>query len=113
MSPSNRSKTRKAEISKSQKTTKYIDFEVKNVKAPVIVLPPRTINNTTGVTISPKCMLSTFGIKPAQRKEHTNNQDTKLKCCVIETPGENAIIFRFETYDKKQAVGAKNYYMMT
>ena len=51
--------------------------------------------------MTPKCMLSTFGIKPAQRKEYTNNRDTKLKCCVIETPGENGIIFRFETYDKK------------
>ena len=101
MSPSNRSKSRKAEIPKSQKGMKLIDTEVKITKPPVIVSPPRTSNISKRVTITPKCMLSSFGIKPAQRKEYTNKQNTKLKCCVIETPGDNSIIFRFEPYDKK------------
>ena len=102
MSPSNRSKSRKTEIPKSQKGMKLIDTEVNITKSPVIVSPPRTDNISKKVTKSHKCMLESFGIKPGQRKEYTNERNTKLKCCVIETPGQNnTIIFRFEPYDKK------------
>ena len=41
-------------------------------------------------------MLSFFGLNAARRKQFSNTRHTKLKCCVIETPEENFIVFRFE-----------------
>ena len=51
---------------------KLIDTEVNITKSPVIVSPPRTDNISKKVTKSHKCMLESFGIKPGQRKEYTN-----------------------------------------
>ena len=106
MASSNRSgKTRKSEIGKDViKLQKMKHPEVKH-KVPQVVTPsrPRVEKN----------MLASFGIKPAQRKQFYSTRDTKLKCCVIETPIDNSIIFRFEPSNKKLVIGLRNYFLMT
>ena len=105
MAPTNRSKSRKTEVVKThkfskttdtdQKFSRAIDTELKHMKKPVIVSPPRIGIKSNDNTTESKCTLSSFGIKPAPRKQFSHTRQTKLKCCVIETPEKNSIIFRF------------------
>ena len=106
MAPTKRSKERKAEVAKSQRFSKNVDTELnfsknidtdlKHLKKPIIVSPPRTSTNSNNDATESKCTLLSFGLKAARRKQYSNTRHTKLKCCVIETPEENLIIFRFE-----------------
>ena len=103
MAPTNRSKSKKPELTKSQRYSKTadsdlktIEAELKNMKKAAIVSPPRINITSNNDALENKCTLSSFGLKVARRKQFSNTQHTKLKCCVIETPEENSIIFRFE-----------------
>ena len=99
MASSNRhSKTRKSDVVKTQKVLKHTEAEL---KAPTVVLPSTSRIVPKDISIAPRNMLASFGIKPAQRKQYSNNRDTKLKCCIIETPADNLIIFWFEPNTKK------------
>ena len=66
------------------------------MKKAAIVSPPRIKITSNNEASENKCMLSSFGIMSARRKQFSNTRHTKLKCCVIETPEENSIVFRFE-----------------
>ena len=70
-------------------------------KLPQVVTPSKPRIDPKGKPIVQKNMLASFGIKPAQRKQFSSFRDTKLKCCIIETPIDNSIIFCFEPSNKK------------
>ena len=103
MAPTNRSKSKKPELTKSQRysktddsSLKTIEAELKNMKKAAIVSPPRINITSNNDALENKCTLSSFGIKAARCKQYSQTRQTKLKCCVIETPEENSIVFRFE-----------------
>ena len=113
MAPSNRySKTRNSEVAKDAVKIQKVKHTEVEGKVPTVVTPSKPRIDAKDKPIVPKNMLASFGIKPAQRKQYSSNRDTKLKCCIIETPTDNSIIFCFEPTIKKQVVGVKNYCLM-
>ena len=101
ISPTNRNaKTKKSELGKDVIKLQKIKYPEIEHKLPQVVTPSRPRTDAKGKTIVQKSVLASFGIKPAQRKSFSNNRDTKLKCCVIETPINNSIIFCFEPINK-------------
>ena len=106
MAPSSRSnKTRKAEVGKDvvkiHKVVKHTEAECKPpIEPPIVVTPSRPKINPKFKPTVRKNLLASFGIVPAERKKFASGRDTTLKCCVVETPLGNLIIFRFEPINK-------------
>ena len=114
MPPSNRSgKTRRSEIGKDViKLQKMTHPEVER-KLPQVVTPSKPRIDPKGKPIVQKNMLASFGIKPAQRKQFSSFRDTKLKCCIIETPIDNSIMFCFEPSNKKASSWSKVFFVLS
>ena len=99
MAPSSRSnKSRKAEVGKEvvkiHKVVKDIETECKPpIELPIVVTPSKPKINSRFKPTVRKNLLASFGIVPAEQKKFSSGRDTKLKCCVVETPLGNLIIF--------------------
>ena len=99
MAPSSRSnKSRKAEVGKEvvkiHKVVKDIETECKQpIEQPIVVTPSKPKINSKFKPTVQKNLLASFGIVPAERKKFSSGRDTTLKCCVVQTPLGNSIIF--------------------
>ena len=88
--------------SRSNRTNKSEKKEVTKVKEIVKVQKPKhseverklpTVVTPTRIKLEPKDKkkyqinsLASFGLKPAKRISFSSNKESKLKCCVVETP---------------------------
>ena len=90
MAPSSRSsKTRKSEVGKDVVKIQKVKHTEVECKPPIVVTPSRPRIDSKDKPMVQNNMLASFGIVPAQCKQFSSNRDTKLKCCVIETPLDN------------------------
>ena len=98
-SRSNRTnKSEKKEVTKVKEIVKVQKPKHSEVerKPPTVVTPTRTKLEPKDKKKYQNNLLASFGLKPAKRKAFSNNKESKLKCCVVETPQVNSIVFRFQ-----------------
>ena len=78
------------------------------ISHPAFVSSPVTLSKPTSVeTCIAPTDLTAFGFKPAGLgPEKLHNRDSMLKCCVIEGPYQNAIVFHVQPIDPKYGNGS-------
>ena len=88
-SRSNRTnKSEKKEVTKVKEVVKVPKPKYSEVerKPPTVVTPTRTKIEPRDMKKSQNNSLALFGLKPAKRISFSSNKESKLKCCVVETP---------------------------
>ena len=101
MAGTSRNRTKKSEehkvakVKEVAKVPKLKHSETKYKEA-IVVSPTRTRFESRDNRKIENNPLATFGIIPAPRILFSRSKEAKLKCCVVETPQVNSIIFCFE-----------------